>query len=109
MLLIKKTLLTCSQCFDLCYLMDIGLEKNIDSIWEVGRIENVNTVSVSLNPASTDGIQKRVVFKSKKGPRLVTTMPLSVKVKPQRVPTPSRTAENIPDSIMDLKENYSMN
>ncbi|XP_067369143.1 ankyrin repeat and MYND domain-containing protein 1 [Channa argus] len=59
--------------------------------------------------ASTDGIQKRVVFKSKKGPRLMTTMPLSVKVKPQRVPTPSRTAENIPDSIMDLKENYSMN
>lgn len=67
-----------------------------------------------LNPASADGVQKSVVFKSQRAPRPLTAMlevktaprPLSVKLKSLE---PLSMAENVLESQVNLKENYSCN
>lgn len=60
-------------------------------------------LSVSLHPASADGVRKSVVFKSQRAPR-----PLTATLKSQRVPEPLSMAENVLSQV-NLKENYSCN
>ncbi|XP_029355677.1 ankyrin repeat and MYND domain-containing protein 1 isoform X2 [Echeneis naucrates] len=67
--------------------------------------------------ASADAIQKRVAFKSERGPRPLPVMfqpktvsrPLSVKLKSQSPSRPLRVAETASESQVNLKENYSCN
>ncbi|XP_047443417.1 ankyrin repeat and MYND domain-containing protein 1 isoform X2 [Mugil cephalus] len=68
--------------------------------------------------ASGDGCQKKVVFKSQRVPRPLTVMmkskaqpprSLRAKLNPHRVPKPMSMAENVLESQINLKENYSFN
>ncbi|KAG7242287.1 hypothetical protein INR49_023962 [Caranx melampygus] len=67
--------------------------------------------------ASAADIQKRVTFKSQRGPRPTTVTlksktaprPVSARLTPQSLLRPLGMAEKIPESQVNLKENYSYN
>ncbi|XP_044056560.1 ankyrin repeat and MYND domain-containing protein 1 isoform X2 [Siniperca chuatsi] len=105
---VSVKLTACSRCHKVFYCSGTCKLK----AWNERHKEECIRVS-----ASSDGIQKNVVFKSQRGPRPLAVMlktktvprPMSVKLKSQRVPQPLSMAEKVLESQVNLKENYSYN